>query len=744
MTSNDFERFEQLDQNVSDNDLPFAQDESIKLFGQRGRKFYDAQFVWCPIILQKHIKMDYLGYKGSCPLPRLSKIRIAGGSFGEVSKVEIERGHIEDSHSISKRAFFAQKDFVISRNNRKAFEEEWGVIQEIRRASTQHHNILFPIAALCRGDGVDVTYSIFSPLADCNLRQFLLGEGPPCVTEYYPAGDGFDGEQKRRVFWQIVLLTDALSYLHRGLHLEDDHEYSCWHLDLKTQNVLVTLTPDGAYPVLFQLCDFGLSRMKQRHPKTGVSSPVSMRYSNRLVSRGISASPTVPRGGGASECLAPEACGVGFKVNEKSDIWSLGCILSIIFSFTENGPTGVRTFAERRGLLPEYGPWFFTKLPQPSAPLNPLIYYDNNQQCTLQRKKKVDNFFKLLIDDSPETEKPTLREFIKIILEEMLVPVPHERASADKIHRRFKSAYQHKYDTCTNPAVEIPPTAQVGISDKSKRNSHSENHTRDRERLMQRLCCAAKLGNLSVINHLLPSVGSGADTKDKDGRSLISLASENGHSSVVRRLLEVKGMDPGETDPSGKCPLLRAADNGHVDVVTELLRSELVNVNYESDQYHAWTPLCCAALNGHGGVVAVLLRSNGVKVDCVDKYGRSPLSWACEKGFVDVVKLLLLTKRVDPSRKDFQGWTPYEWAVKNGSRDIVDLLESYKRLYRRLARSITAKLRAKRLTIFNSKGFLKRAISEPINWNLITMFPFIAIIGLKRYDWMELIIFLNN
>lgn len=697
MTSFDFERFEQLDQNICDNDLPFTQDKSIQLFRQHGQKFYDAQFVWCPIILCKDRKMNYTGYKDSCPLPRLSKMRIGGGSFGEVSEVEIESGHIEGRNSLSKRALFAQKDFVISRNSQQAFEEEWKIIQMIRQASTQHCNILASVAALCRGDGADVTFSIFMPLATCNLRQFLLDECPPLVTEYYPGGGGFENEQKRPIFRQAVALTGALNYLHCGWQLEDDHEYSCWHLDLKTQNVLVTLDPGGTNPILFQLCDFGLSRMKQRRSETRPSSPNSMRHSIRLSSRGISGSSTLPRGGGASDCLAPEAHVVGLKVNEKSDIWSLGCIVSIILSYIENGPNGVRSFAERRGLLPEYGGWFFTKNPQPFVPLKPLVHDDGHERYTLQRKQKVDNYFELLIKDSFETERQTLQEFIKIILDLMLVPIPGDRASSEKIHRRFTSVLKRNYDTGTDRPNPIPPVEQVkqvGILENSTPNDHSENHIRDSERLIQRFCSAARLGNISVINQWLPFVGIGADIKDEDGRSPISLAAGNGHSLVVQRLLEVKGMNPGEIDLSGKCPLLRAAENGHVDVVTQLLKSELVDVNYKSHKYHAWTPLCGAALNGHHKVVAVLLRSIQVEVDCLDQYGRTPLSWACEKGFVNVVRLFLSTNRADPLREDHRGRTPCEWAAENGCSDIVLLLKSYRKPYRRLARSVNAKFRA--------------------------------------------------
>ena len=176
MTLHDLEHFEALDKTgIDDNHLPLTENESMRLFKETGPEFYNTQFVWCPIILQEDTKVDYIGNKKLCPLPRLSKKVVGHGSYGEVSKVQIEQGHIEFKNGPSGKGCFAQKDFIVARNPKNSFTEEWEVIQEILRASRTHRHILHPIAALRHGDGLTEIFSMFFPLADCNLQDYLRG-----------------------------------------------------------------------------------------------------------------------------------------------------------------------------------------------------------------------------------------------------------------------------------------------------------------------------------------------------------------------------------------------------------------------------------------------------------------------------------------------------------------------------------------------------------------------------------------
>ena len=696
MSPCDLENFEALDETgVDDNHLPLTESESMRLFKESGPEFYNTQFAWCPIILQEDTKVDYIGNKKSCPLPRLSKKVIGHGSYGEVSEVQIEQGHIEFKSGPSRKGYFAQKDFIVARNPNSSFTEEWGVIQDILRASRTHRHILHPIAALRYGDGLNETFSMFFPLADCNLQDYLRGRVPHRSADIYPPG-GFEKPQKRKIFWQAISLVDALDHLHHGLHVESDHRYTCWHLDLKLSNILVTFVPSDneELSVKFQITDFGISRMKQPHSRGGTRTRDHQDSSNQLFQPRTYASPTVARGGDASDCLAPEAYGGGSNITGASDIWSLGCILSIIFTFMEGGPHAVENFAARRERLPSYGSWFFTKTEQLSAPSDPLLYYDGNQQAQFHRNESVDNWFTHLNNDCQPIDKPKLQQSLRIILQGMLVPNPSRRGQAKDIHLQFRSLYSesqsdiahndqmHKKST-PGPSLPLPNTNVLRTTTPIKT---PQNHLWTRERAMEDMISAAKAGKCEIVRQLIPFLDVSSDIRDGSGKSPIYFAAEKGDSAMLQLLLEKTRIDPGKADKSGKYPLLKAAENGHDDVVTILLRSKRVNVNCKSDQYHGWTPLACAAMNNHTKVVRTLLKLGRADAECPDVYQRSPLSWACEKGFTDVVKLLLSCGKVAPLREDCQGRTPRDRALTAGKNDLVELLDSARKPHRRLLR----------------------------------------------------------
>jgi ankyrin repeat protein len=54
-----------------------------------------------------------------------------------------------------------------------------------------------------------------------------------------------------------------------------------------------------------------------------------------------------------------------------------------------------------------------------------------------------------------------------------------------------------------------------------------------------------------------------ADSKDRDGQTLLSLAAERGHEAVVRLLVERDDVDPDSRDDEGRTTLFYAAERGH-------------------------------------------------------------------------------------------------------------------------------------------------------------------------------------
>ena len=238
------------------------------------------------------------------------------------------------------------------------------------------------------------------------------------------------------------------------------------------------------------------------------------------------------------------------------------------------------------------------------------------------------------------------------------------------------------------------------------------------------LLSAASQGDATIVELLLER-STDADTKDSNGRTPLSLASENGHSSVVTLLL-AKNVNVGVKDTNGWTPLRWAALNGHATIVKLLLEKVDVdakhklllwaasqgdaiivklllakNVDAGVKDTNGRTPLWWAALNGHATIVELLLEkvdvdakhelllwaasqgdttivkllvAKNVDADAKDIDGRTPLSFAAEKGHNSVVMLLLLEENVNTSTKDTNGRTPLWWAALNGHDAIIKLL----------------------------------------------------------------------
>ncbi|KAL8881649.1 MAG: hypothetical protein Q9198_001185 [Flavoplaca austrocitrina] len=571
-----------------------------------------------------------------------------------------------------------------------------------------------PIAGLLHGEGTEMKFSMFFPIATCNLCEYLKAGSLRFPANPYPPG-GFDIVEKRRIMYQAIGLVSALDHLHQGLDVEDDHSLSCWHLDLKSQNVLVTLSEaDNEMNVLFQISDFGISRMKRTRQASQLKFERGHSVAS-LLQRNASPSLTEGRAGDASECLAPEAYGDGSRVRENSDIWSLGCIMNY------------------------NGSWFFKRITKEQANKQATIavYRDVDRGMLFMRKDTVDSWFKYLVDKARRSdgEARSLRQFVNIMFSYMLVADPAQRAGAHAIHKSLKEVWR----TFGNAQIEdthlgigqsrdpryglrgIFEMAKVSRRDAEPRrephhmaSSSQQSNTTDCQPLWENplvtpdtsrvvstingsearqeaesaehvgvlcasLCDAARAGNVQMVRMRLGSLPSGTMVKNRDERTPLSLAAETGATAVIGVLLRAGRLQIDGHDDSGRCALSWAAENGRLEVVDSLLRIGKVDVGHKSDLYHGWTSLCCAAMNGHAQVVKYLLQANDVEIDVCDVYGRAPLSWACDKGFIDVVKVLLSTNMVWTTRSDLMGKSPRSRAAANGHNDIVKLLDSYEK-----------------------------------------------------------------
>ncbi|KAJ5668872.1 hypothetical protein N7462_009942 [Penicillium macrosclerotiorum] len=308
---------------LSDSELPISRARAECLFPGKGGAFFVTQLQFCAIVLQdkKEVKCSD-NEQILRPLPYLTQENIGSGGFGQVWKVKIERRHMLSANGDSENrdtVLLARKDFQIQ----TAFKKELEVLREIMK-QPQKHDHLVPLLAILQQEA---TYSLFFPLASCDLSYYF---------EHTPVPRDID--EKKAIYHRGVALAGALAFLHHGLT-----NMSCYHLDLKPKNILVydRSTPNEVW----KIADFGLS---------------SVRVNATLQSNGDSTMAT----GVPGTYLAPECAVTGEKVSALSDVWSFGCIFSLVLTFMMQGCPGIENFKERRGREPN-GDTFYTDPARP-------------------------------------------------------------------------------------------------------------------------------------------------------------------------------------------------------------------------------------------------------------------------------------------------------------------------------------------------------------------------------------------
>jgi serine/threonine protein kinase len=240
----------------------------------------------------------------------------------------------------------ARKDFELNSEER-AHEKERDVISEIVRNAKQHKNIMKSLGSL----EIGLTYSLFMPLADCDLKQYM---------ERYPSPPS-SSKQKAEIMDCAVGLAGAIVYLQDELETPFYEKLSCFHMDLKPQNILVVKDPKtGKYQ--WKLSDFNMSRVKMKRIETidqttlrrSMTASEKVYDINKLFRRRIpvatesSVDYTINRRG-AGTYLAPEACIENHPVHAESDTWSLGCVLSVVLSYLYGGQEAVQAYSNMRG-----------------------------------------------------------------------------------------------------------------------------------------------------------------------------------------------------------------------------------------------------------------------------------------------------------------------------------------------------------------------------------------------------------
>lgn len=302
-------------------------------------KFYTTQACFCSVVIRRREEV-LIEHPERHRLPYLQEQPLAEGSFGKVFKVRVAKGHFVDHQTNTPFTVntapmdIARKDYVITPEFRVQRERE--IMETILSSSSQSDNILESFGGL---EISPTTYCLFMPLAICDLRAYMM--------ENHTTAPNTD-EAKANFIRCAQGLAGGLSFLHKGIDTPELDKLVCYHMDLKPDNILLFQEKDRW---IWKLSDFGMSCVKKRR-RVDQHNEAERDFNRWFVrrrkpEREPSVDPT-RNNRGEGTYLAPESMSQNAKMTASSDVWSLGCVISVLFAYLDDGRNGVLNYQTLR------------------------------------------------------------------------------------------------------------------------------------------------------------------------------------------------------------------------------------------------------------------------------------------------------------------------------------------------------------------------------------------------------------
>lgn len=407
-------------------------------------KFLGKQAYFCPVVIRnrQETRIEDTNHRR---LPYLEEQSLRKGSFGHVFRVKIAKGHFYDPvrKTVNPEPLeVARKDYELSSEFDAAGERE--IMEQIFASSASScPNILNNTGSLAFGPTV---YSLFMPLAICDLRQYMMQLHQARLNST---------EERMEILRCAIGLAGGLHFLHREMRTRDMAHLVCYHMDLKPSNILIfrEIGANGEICNIWKISDFGMSRMKIRRSqeKAEKEKDVNSWFIRRSAPEDPSTAPTKNRRAEGTY-LAPESVSPEPTMNTRSDVWSLGCVLSVVFSHMEDGSEGARKYAAQRLRQDDavgYDRFFVLTRGFKAAKLNPAV-----RKTHAYLVQKASN-------RSPE-EGYLMKAALEFLENHVLQIDQRRREDAKKLESMLEGTFKDYMKLLAGPSVAKPPPKPRG------------------------------------------------------------------------------------------------------------------------------------------------------------------------------------------------------------------------------------------------------------------------------------------
>lgn len=422
-------------------ELPLSRNRLEQLFpdANDADRFSSQQACFCPVVLRDKDEVVILDAR-SYRLPYLSEELRGEGSFGKVFRIEVARNHFwnaESDASNDKPREMARKDYVFVDTKNKA-KDEYKIMMQILNSRSSHENILQSLGCLQIGPH----YSLFMPLAICDLNNYIRKHHPNP-----PQGIA----AKVELIQCAAGLSSGLHFLHTGIQTRDHDELVCYHMDLNPANILIFRHRQG---FLWKISDFGMSRVKVKAAvaaSSGGEKDVNSLFVRRLKpqqQQNPSLPPTINRRGEATY-LAPESISANPTMRTSSDVWALGCVLSVVFAYMAGGAMGVENYCTARQQHPKadgFDRFFIRRRQFMSHKVSPAV-------ASWHRK--------LIRNARSDAEIEALFTMLTFLENHVLKENQSLRCNANEVAKSLKNCGQRLGEACETNSARRPSTIQV-------------------------------------------------------------------------------------------------------------------------------------------------------------------------------------------------------------------------------------------------------------------------------------------